>query len=82
MSSAPPRKKVQIKFFFVQCYKILFLVLLALSVPSCRLLINPPFVSVFCAAKTKQGEGDRAHHNSKSLSDKDKGGGGWRHYTC
>ncbi len=45
---------------------------LALSVPP----IDPPFVSVFCAAKTKQGEGALAHDNSKSLSDKDKGGEG------
>jgi hypothetical protein len=45
-------------------------VLLTLSVPP----IDTPFVSVFCAAKTKQGEGALAHDNSKSLSDKDKGG--------
>jgi hypothetical protein len=43
--------------------------------------IDPPFVFVFCAAKTKQGEGALAHDNSKSLSDKDKGGEGG-HYTC
>jgi hypothetical protein len=66
----PPEKSAD--KILVQCYKILFLVLLALSVPP----IDPPFVSVFCAAKTKQGEGDKEHHNSKSLSDKDKGGGG------
>jgi hypothetical protein len=70
-TNGDPQQKSTDKILY-QCYKILFLVPLALSVPP----IDPPFVSVFCAAKTKQGEGALAHHNCKSLSDKDKGGRG------